>query len=115
MHRKMADDSPPDSISSNALRRAEGWSGSQRRLEEVPHAMTQPDSKPKPAARSNAVDRQDMLDYIHAMLGQLRGMAEAEKLDMLAYLIDMARVEVSEVLRSQLPQRTRSRRGGVHR
>ena len=37
----------------------------------------------------------ETLGYIHAMLGELRGMAEAEKLDMLAYLIDMARQEAA--------------------
>ncbi len=77
--------------------------------------MTQPDRKQTPPGRSSNVEREAILDYIHAMLGQLRGMAEAEKLDMLAYLIDMARVEVSEVLRSQLPPRTRSRRGSLQR
>jgi hypothetical protein len=77
--------------------------------------MTQPDSKQTPPGSSSNVEREAILDYIHAMLGQLRGMAEAEKLDMLAYLIDMARVEVAEVLRSQLPPRTRSRRGSLQR
>ncbi|MDN2581373.1 hypothetical protein [Aquibium sp. ELW1220] len=77
--------------------------------------MNQSHSKQTQPAQSGHADREAMLDYIHAMLGQLRGMAEAEKLDMLAYLIDMARVEVSEILRSQLPPRTRPRRGSVHR
>jgi hypothetical protein len=78
--------------------------------------MTQSDSNRLPTASSSSVEREAMLDYVHSMLGQLRGMAEAEKLDMLAYLIDMARVEVGEVLRSQLQSRTpRSRRGGLQR
>ncbi len=77
--------------------------------------MTQPDRKQLPAGRSSDVEREATLEYIHSMLGQLRGMAEAEKLDMLAYLIDMARVEVAEVLRAQLPPRTRSRRGSLRR
>ena len=77
--------------------------------------MTQADRKETPSGRFSGADREALLDYIHAMLGQLRGMAEAEKLDMLAYLIDMARVEVGEILRSQLPPRTRSRRGSLHR
>lgn len=74
--------------------------------------MTQTDSEK--TGRPSSAEREAMLDYIHAMLGQLRGMAEAEKLDMLAYLIDMARVEVGEILRSQLPPRARSRRS-LHR
>lgn len=75
--------------------------------------MTESDSKKTPTGRSSSAEREAMLDYIHAMLGQLRGMAEAEKLDMLAYLIDMARVEVGEILRAQLPSRPRARRGNL--
>lgn len=75
--------------------------------------MTHSDSKEMPTERSSRAEREAMLDYIHAMLGQLRGMAEAEKLDMLAYLIDMARVEVGEILRSKLPPRARSRPGSL--
>ena len=77
--------------------------------------MTQPGSKETPSGRPTPSERDAKLDYIHAMLGQLRGMAEVEKLDMLAYLIDMARVEVGEILRSQLPPRGRSRRSSAHR
>lgn len=45
--------------------------------------------------------RTDTLDYVQAMLGQLRTMAEAERCDMLAYLIEMAYVEASDILRGE--------------
>ena len=40
------------------------------------------------------------LEYMQAMLGQLRVMAEAERCDVLAYLIDMARVEAGDLARA---------------
>ena len=49
--------------------------------------------------------RTDSLDYIQAMLGQLRTMAEAERCDMLAYLIEMAYVEASDIVRGVRPSR----------
>ena len=49
--------------------------------------------------------RTDTLDYIQSMLGQLRNMAEAERCDMLAYLIEMAYVEASDIVRGVRPSR----------
>jgi len=49
--------------------------------------------------------RTDTLDYIQAMLGQLRTMAEAERCDMLAYLIEMAYVETGDIIRGERPER----------
>ena len=49
--------------------------------------------------------RTETLDYVQAMLGQLRIMAEAERCDMLAYLIEMAYVEVGDILRGERPLR----------
>ncbi|RIK86295.1 MAG: hypothetical protein DCC69_07615 [Hyphomicrobiales bacterium] len=49
--------------------------------------------------------RTETLDYMQAMLGQLRTMAEAERCDMLAYLIEMAYVEVSDIIRGERPLR----------
>lgn len=49
--------------------------------------------------------RTDSLDYMQAMLGQLRTMAEAERCDMLAYLIEMAYVEASDIVRGERPSR----------
>jgi hypothetical protein len=49
--------------------------------------------------------RTETLDYIRAMLGQLRIMAEAERCDMLAYLTEMAYVEVGDILRGERPLR----------
>jgi hypothetical protein len=50
--------------------------------------------------------RGETLEYLQAMLGQLRIMAEAERCDMLAYLIEMAYVEAGDVLRGQRPSRS---------
>jgi hypothetical protein len=47
--------------------------------------------------------RDETLDYIHSMLAQLRAMAEAERCDMLAYLIEMAHVEASDIIRGERP------------
>lgn len=47
--------------------------------------------------------RLDTLDYVQSMLGQLRTMAKNERCDMLAYLIEMAYVEASDILRAERP------------
>lgn len=61
--------------------------------------------------------RTETLDYMQSMLGQLRTMAEAERCDMLAYLIEMAYVEVSDIIRGERPLRVnenqRDRASGV--
>ena len=49
--------------------------------------------------------RTDTLDYIQAMLGQMRTMAEAERCNMLSYLIEMAYVEASDIIRGERPLR----------
>ena len=49
--------------------------------------------------------RTETLDYLQSMLGQLRTMAEAERCDMLAYLIEMAYVEASDIIRGERPAR----------
>ena len=54
---------------------------------------------------STANRRTDTLDYMQSMLGQLRTMAEAERCDMLAYLIEMSYVEVSDIIRGSRPLR----------
>ncbi len=51
--------------------------------------------------------RTEMLDYMQSMLGQLRTMAEAERCDMLTYLIEMAYVETSDIIRGERPARVR--------
>lgn len=57
------------------------------------------------------------IDFIHTMLRELRTMAEAERCDMLAYLIGMAEVEAADIARGKRPARparqegTRSARG----
>ena len=45
--------------------------------------------------------RSEQLDYIQAMLEQLRAMAQAEKCDMLAYLIEMAYLEANDIRTAQ--------------
>jgi len=47
--------------------------------------------------------RTDVLDYMQAMLGQLRIMAQAERCDMLAYLIEMAYIEAGDIIRGDRP------------
>ena len=49
--------------------------------------------------------RTETLDYVQSMLGQLRTIAEAERHDMLAYLIEMACVEASDIMRGKRPAR----------
>lgn len=43
----------------------------------------------------------ERLNYIRAMLGELRTMASVERSDMLTYLIEMAYVEDSDVVRER--------------
>lgn len=61
--------------------------------------------------------RTETLDYLQSMLGQLRTMAEAERCDMLAYLIEMSYVEVGDIIRGERPLRVgdekRDRAAGV--
>jgi len=40
---------------------------------------------------------------MQAMLGQIRTMAKVERCDMLAYLIEMAYLEVSDIIRGERP------------
>ena len=49
--------------------------------------------------------RFETLQFIQAMLGQLRQMADSERSDMLSYLIEMAYVECSDILRGDRPSR----------
>jgi hypothetical protein len=49
--------------------------------------------------------RTDRLDYMQSMLGQLRTMAEAERCDMLAYLIEMAYLEAGDIIRGDRPSK----------
>lgn len=56
-------------------------------------------------ARSGEDKRSETLYYIQSMLGQLRTMAEAERCDMLSYLIEMAYIEASDIVRGERPSR----------
>ncbi|MGE3869216.1 MAG: hypothetical protein AB7F51_06880 [Pseudorhodoplanes sp.] len=55
--------------------------------------------------------RSDTLDYLQSMLGQLRLMAEAERCDMLGYLIEMAYIEVGDIIRGERPARLQADEG----
>lgn len=46
-------------------------------------------------------DRIEKLRFIQSMLGEMRTMAEAERCDMLTYLIEMAYIEASDVVRAK--------------
>lgn len=46
--------------------------------------------------------RNETLVYLQAMLGELRIMAQSENCDMLAYLIEMAYGEASDIIRGDL-------------
>lgn len=59
--------------------------------------------------------RPEALEFIHAMLGQLRKMADEEGCDMLAYLIEMAHVEANDIIREQRPARLRDPSGNARR
>jgi hypothetical protein len=47
--------------------------------------------------------RDEALDYIQSMLGELRTMADSERYDMLALLIEMAYVEAGDIARGERP------------
>lgn len=49
--------------------------------------------------------RSETLCYLQSMLGQLRLMAEAERCDMVAYLIGLAYIEISDIIRGERPLR----------
>ncbi|QBK30440.1 hypothetical protein [Roseitalea porphyridii] len=49
--------------------------------------------------------RMDNIRYIQAMLGELRTMAEAERSDLLTYMIEMAYIEASDIVRGERPLR----------
>ena len=51
--------------------------------------------------------RTDTLDYLQSMLRELREIAEAEWHDMLVYLLEMAYVEASDIIRGDRPARLR--------
>jgi hypothetical protein len=48
--------------------------------------------------------RSEALDYMQSMLGEMRTMAKAERYDMLAYLIEMAYLEASDLVRAERMQ-----------
>lgn len=64
--------------------------------------------------RNDSRKRIETLDYMQSMLGQLRVMAENERCDMLAYLIEMAFLEAGEIAHGERPPRSsRDKRSGA--
>jgi hypothetical protein len=59
-------------------------------------------------SQKTADRRAATLEYIHTMLGQLRNMAETEKCDLLAYLVELARVEAGEAMRRERSAKSRN-------
>lgn len=55
--------------------------------------------------------RMDKIRYIQAMLGELRTMAEAERSDLLTYMIEMAYIEASDIVRGERPLRVSEQKG----
>jgi hypothetical protein len=51
----------------------------------------------------------ETLHYLHQMLGELRTIAEAEGHAMLAYLIEMAYLEVSDIRGRKMPLRAKDK------
>lgn len=51
----------------------------------------------------NLEPRLEQLQYIQAMLGELRRLAAAERCDMLTYMIEMAYVECSDIVSGRRP------------
>ncbi|OXS99235.1 hypothetical protein B7H23_13705 [Notoacmeibacter marinus] len=49
--------------------------------------------------------RTETLDYIQTMLRELYTLAQAERYDILAYMIEMSYIECSDVLRGERPGR----------
>lgn len=60
---------------------------------------------------SHQTDRAERLSYLQSMLGELRTMAETESCDMLAYLIDMAYIEATDIIRGDRPLGVRKDQG----
>lgn len=58
-------------------------------------------SKPRKGSGSGSSERIETVGYVQSLLGQLRIMAERERCDMLAYLIEMAYVEAGDILQNE--------------
>jgi hypothetical protein len=54
--------------------------------------------------RATARMRPDTLEYVQSMLRELRGMAEGENCPMLVYLLEMAYIEASDLVRNGQPE-----------
>jgi hypothetical protein len=69
-------------------------------------------TRPTPSAHDIATPEalRDTLDYMRSMLTELSGIARRQRLDMLAYLIEMASVEASDALARDGARRKGGRR-----
>lgn len=75
-------------------------------------SVSSPRSACPPDRSAVEVSLRDTLDYLRSILSELSVIARRQRLDMLAYLIEMARVEATDALaRENAPARgTRTRR-----
>ncbi|MHB2265127.1 hypothetical protein [Aliihoeflea sp. PC F10.4] len=53
----------------------------------------------------------ETLEFMHSMLGQLRRMAENERYEVLAYMIEMACIEADDIMRQESDSSIRSDKG----
>lgn len=65
----------------------------------------------EPVMRQALTRNADTLEFIHSMLGQLRRMAEEERYEVLAYMIEMSCIEADDMLRGELASVIRKDKG----
>lgn len=65
----------------------------------------------EPVMRQALTRNADTLEFIHSMLGQLRRMAEDERYEVLAYMIEMSCIEADDMLRGTRPLTIRKDEG----
>lgn len=54
---------------------------------------------------ARAERQKSKLEYLRSMIGELRTVAKAERLDMAAYLLEMSYIEVCDIIRGERPLR----------
>lgn len=54
---------------------------------------------------ARAERQKSKLEYLRSMIGELRTVARAERLDMAAYLLEMSYIEVCDIIRGERPLR----------
>ena len=59
------------------------------------------------------INRTENARFIQQMLGELRAMAKTNRLDMLAYLIEIAYIESSDQLRKEIGASSKASQGNI--